>query len=250
MKEIKAIIVDDEKNSRDVLRNLLNKHSISIISESGNLINAIDKIKFYRPDVVFLDIQMPNYAGYEIVNFLDKIDFEIIFVTAYNDYAIKAFELCAIDYLVKPIDRQKLQAAVRKLENKLSVKDKLNHYKNLLKTLKNQEIDKIIIPELGDRRIIDKPKIIAIEADGAYTKIHLNSQNKTRIITTSKNLKYYENVLKKDANFFRSHRSWIININYLTRFNRTDSSLTMNNTLKAKITRSIYTTFDSLFNKI
>jgi len=110
MDVIRAILVDDEPRARRVVSSVL---------------EAVDCIKELKPDVVFLDIQMPKYAGYELVNFFDTINFEIIFVTAFNKYAIKAFELCAVDYLVKPIKRKRLDLAIEKLKIKLDSQNKL-----------------------------------------------------------------------------------------------------------------------------
>ena len=109
MNKIKAIIVDDEKRARNVLDQLLSRNfdNIEVVAQCADVPSAVEEIKRLKPDVVFLDIQMPNYVGYELVNFFDKVDFDIIFVTAFDQYAIKAFELSAIDYIVKPIDRNK-----------------------------------------------------------------------------------------------------------------------------------------------
>lgn len=243
---IKAILIDDEQSAIRVLTNLLKKLSsnIEIITTSSNLKDGVKQIKKLQPDVVFLDVQMPNYAGYEIVKFFNKINFEIIFVTAYDQYAIKAFELNAIDYLVKPIDRTKLTASIKKVEGKLNQKAALVDYQILLKTIKEKDYKKIIIPELGNRRIINLDNIIAIEADGAYSKIHLKE---SRIITTSKNLKYFESVLPKDTTFFRSHRAWIINLDYIDFLNKTERNVTLaNGTIIAKMSRARINDFENI----
>lgn len=235
---IKAILIDDEQGARNVLTNLLERTAtnISIAATCSNLLEGVEKIQELQPDVVFLDVQMPQYAGYEIVNFFDSITFEIIFVTAYDQYAIKAFELNAIDYLVKPIARQKLVTTLQKLTEKLSQKNALVDYKALLKTIKNKDFKKLVVPELGDRRVINIDTIIAIEADGAYSKLYL-TENK--IITTSKNLKYFEDKLPKDASFFRSHRAWLINTNFVELLNKTSQNITLaSGSINAKISRS------------
>ena len=183
-----------------------------MLGESSNIISAVEQIRSLQPQVVFLDIQMPHYTGFEIVNFFDEIKFEIIFVTAFDQYALKAFELCAIDYLLKPIDRIKLIKSVEKLNTKLDRQCKLNQYQILLDSIKEQKLRKIIIPELGNRRIINLNDILAIEADGAYSKIHLSNNN---ILTTSKNLKYFETMLSKNEEFFRTHRAWMVNLAYI-----------------------------------
>lgn len=244
MGKITAIIVDDETRARSVLRSLLSEQTLNIdvIAESSNIPEAVFKIKRHKPQVVFLDVKMPNYSGYEIVNFFEEIDFEIIFVTAYDEYAIKAFELCAVDYLVKPIDRNRLKDAVQKLNTKLGNKDKLTHYEILLETVKTKEFKKLVIPESGNKRIVNIESIIAIEADGAYSDIHLKND---KVLFTSKNLKYYEDILETEVNFFRSHRSWLVNLDFLQSINRSESKLFLKGEIEARISRSQYEVFDS-----
>ncbi|NQY29620.1 MAG: response regulator [Flavobacteriaceae bacterium] len=243
---IKAILIDDEQSARNVLTNLLERTSfnINILAKCCNLEEGVEQIKALKPDVVFLDVQMPNYAGYEIAMFFDKIDFEIVFVTAYDQYAIKAFELNAIDYLVKPIDRSKLALTLQKLEDKLKSQAELVDYQSLLKTIKDKDYKKIVIPELGNRRVVNLDDIIAIEADGAYSTIHIKGTN---TITTSKNLKYFDEVLPKDASFFRSHRAWIVNLEYLELLNKSTLSITLaNGTVNAKVSRARIHDFEHL----
>ena len=244
MTKIKAILIDDEHGARNVLTNLLERNAanIDIVATCNNLEEGVHQIKALHPNVVFLDVQMPNYAGYEIVNFFDTIDFEIIFVTAYDQYAIKAFELNAIDYLVKPIDRTKLVKTIGKLESKLNQQAELVDYQALLKTIKGKDFKKIVIPELGNRRIVDIDCIIAIEANGAYSNIYLKD-NKT--ITVSKNLKYFEEVLPEDSSLFRSHRAWIINLEHIELINKTERNIILaNGTIRAKISRARIEAFE------
>lgn len=237
MTEIKAIIVDDERRARNVLSSLLERNcpEVQVLSECSNVPDAVLEIKKHSPDLVFLDVQMPNYAGYEIVKFFDEINFEIIFVTAYDKYAIKAFELSAVDYLIKPINRSRLSEAVNKLRVKLTEKHKLANYTVLLESIQQEEFKQIVIPELGNRRIIDLSNIVAIEADGAYSKVHLVDSS---VITVSKTLKYFESVLPQESIFFRSHRAWIVNTSHLKEFNKTTNAIYLNHNITAKISRN------------
>ena len=246
MAKIKAVLIDDEQSAVNVLTNLFERSSskIKIIGTANNLEKGVEEIIKLKPDVVFLDVQMPNYAGYEIVKFFDTIDFEIIFVTAYDQYAVKAFELNAIDYLVKPIDRKKLSSSLQKLEDKLNQQAELVDYQSLLTTIKEKEYKKIVIPELGNRRIIKLTDIIAIEADGAYSKIYLKEKI---TITTSKNLKYFEETLPKEVSFFRTHRAWIINLDYIELLNKSTLSISLaNGTINAKVSRSRINDFENI----
>ncbi|EZH74249.1 hypothetical protein ATO12_15395 [Aquimarina atlantica] len=241
---MKAIIVDDEQRARNVLSNLIKRCDlhIDILAKCSCLEDAVKEIKELQPDVVFLDVQMPNYAGYEIANFFDEMNFDIIFVTAFDEYAIKAFELSAIDYLVKPIDRRRLIEAVEKLQNKIEKQKKIEDYQVLLNTIKEKEFKQIILPELGNRRIIAINTIIAIEADGSYSKIY-TTENKP--LTTSKNLKYFENLLPEDISFFRSHRTWMINLKYIEVINKSSLTITLAQNITAKISRTRFSSFEN-----
>lgn len=248
MENLTCILVDDEKSARDVLTNLLQKKfpEIKIIAQCKNVLEAVDQIKKLKPNVVFLDVQMPNYAGYELVNFFDDINFEIIFVTAHDQYAIKAFELSAVDYLVKPVSRLRLAESILKLKRKLDRVDKIQDYQNLLKSLKNNEFETIILPELGNKRLVKLADIIAVEANGAYSTIHLKADKK---ITISKNLTYFENLLPDNHLFYRSHRGWIVNLNLIESYNKAENELVHENGLVTNISRSRVTEFESVFLK-
>jgi two-component system LytT family response regulator len=244
MNKVRAIIVDDEQRARDVLGKLLERNcpEVSVIANCSDVISAVEKIKELEPDVVFLDIQMPNYAGYELVNFFNGINFEIIFVTAFDHYAIKAFELSAIDYLVKPVDRLRLIDAVKRVSEKVGSRESKMQYEQLLRDVKEKEFKKIVIPELGDRRILEIKNIIALEAEGAYCKIY-QTNGKTLVI--SKNLKHFEKRLEQKDGFFRSHRGWLINLIHIKTINKTELSLTLTNNLKAKISRTRLGAFET-----
>ena len=218
MSKIRSILVDDEPAARDVLERLLTRScpSIEIMQKCVDVPDAVEAIKKHKPDVVFLDVEMPNYAGYEIVDFFDEIDFEIIFVTAYDKYAIKAFELSAIDYLVKPISRQRLIDAVAKLDQKVEEKSVVKDYQILKESIQNKEHEKIVISELGNKRVLLLNDIIAIQAKGAYSTIHLSND---KDLLVSKNLKHFESILPENGTFFRSHKSWIISTNHISSFN-------------------------------
>ncbi|MFD2592559.1 LytR/AlgR family response regulator transcription factor [Aquimarina hainanensis] len=246
MGSFNAIVVDDEERARNVLTQLLKRYTttIKIVAQCASLTEAIQEINDKSPDVVFLDVQMPNYAGYEIASFFDTIDFEIIFVTAYDQYAIKAFELNAIDYLVKPIDRNRLITAVQKLEAKISIRKKLADYQLLLSTIKKKEFKQIIIPELGNRRVIPIEDILAIEADGAYSKIHLVQD---KVITTSKNLKYFDSLFPDDHCFFRSHRTWIVHLKHVVSLHKSKLIISLlNSDLQVKVSRAKLTEFQEV----
>jgi len=234
MNSIKAIIVDDEADARDVLETLIHfsKQPIEIIAKCNNLKDAVIKIKTHKPDVVFLDIEMPEFAGYEIGKFFDEIDFEIVFVTAFDEYALKAFELSAIDYLVKPVNRGRLNETLKRIVTSKNEKNAILEYDILLESLQNKRIDKIIIPEVGFNRVINLSDIICIQGQGSYSMIYLVNKDK---ITVSKTLKYFNKIIYDGASFFRSQKSWIINTKYITQFNSNQGKIILQDGIVAKI---------------
>ena len=241
MSRLKVMIVDDEAAARNVLGNLLHmsKTNVDLVATCCDVPEAVECIKNLKPDLVFLDVQMPDYAGYEIVNFFENITFDIIFVTAYDQYAIKAFEINAIDYLVKPIERHRLDEAIEKAQDKLDKKDKIEKYKLLLDSIQGQAIGNISIAEMSDgqvsKRILRLKDIIAIEAKGAYCHVHLMNESPFLV---SRNLKYFESLLPQNGAFFRSHRSWILNLGHVEKFKPRFGDVNMAQNLVAKISKN------------
>jgi two-component system LytT family response regulator len=237
MQLTKAIIVDDEEDARKVLSTLISfsNFPIEIVASCSTLEIAVEEIKEHQPDVVFLDIEMPNYAGYEISNFFDEINFEIVFVTAYDKYALKAFELSATDYLVKPVNRARLSETLKRVTDNTTKKTSIANYEVILKSLQTKTIEKIVIPEVGINRVLFLKDIICIQGQGSYADIFQTNGQK---LTVSKNLKYFQNVLPEGGEFFRSQKSWIINLDHLKSFNRSSGDLKMINGIIAKLSPS------------
>jgi two-component system LytT family response regulator len=235
MTNIKAILVDDEESARDVLQNLLFRFcpEVTLVAKCENVTAAVTAIEAEKPDLVFLDIEMPNYAGYEIVKFFDKVDFEIVFVTAYDQYAIRAFEMAAIDYLLKPIDIERLKLAVRRVKQQRNRLEQTQRLSLLSGTLETKQIKNIVIYDKGQQNILPMEHIIAIEALESYCTIH----TKDKKHTVSKNLKHFETVLEKTPNFIRVHKSWIINKEYIRNYSRSDLSIYLTNGLVAKLSK-------------
>lgn len=215
-----AIIVDDEIPSRDELKFLLsNQDKIKIINECDNGITALKMIKNLQPDIVFLDIQMPEKSGIEVAEDLLKGYYIpiIIFVTAYESYAIKAFEVSAMDYLLKPIEKNRLEITLDKVNEKLISKQLQKHYFNelnlLLKNLKTKENSyerMISIYKDGKYFPIASSEIIYIKVEGKYTVIVTKKSH----FIIQKTLSDIESIFSKYS-FFKCHRSYIVNINYI-----------------------------------
>lgn len=215
---LKAIIIDDEKNGRSTLISLIKENcpELEIMGEAFNVESGIDLIERVHPDIIFLDIEMPDGTGFDLLSKIDSVDFDVIFVTAYDKYAVKAFQFSAIDYLLKPVSHELLISAIQKLKKNFNVKDLTNKIDALLENAK--KLEKLVLPTSEGVHIIKIENIIRCSADDYYTVFHLKDGNK---ITVSKTLKEYANTLE-DLNFFRTHQSHLINLEYVDRFVNTD----------------------------
>jgi two-component system LytT family response regulator len=222
---IKAIIIEDEQKAAQLLELMLTNidSSVIIIDKCKDLPTGVKSIKKNNPDIVFLDIEMPGYSGLQLLDFFneDEVNFSIVFTTAFNDYAIKAFELSAIDYLLKPLQEDKLQGALEKfkrLKNHHSSKN-LSVLKN---NLNNNLSRKIAIPVANGLEIVKLQDLNYFQAEGSYTKIFLRSQTP---ILVSKKLKYFEDLLEEDSSFIRCHRSYIVNIHSIKKYVKSDGGM-------------------------
>ncbi|WP_105015217.1 LytR/AlgR family response regulator transcription factor [Polaribacter porphyrae] len=244
MQTIKTIIVDDEINARENLRYLTKTFcpKIEIVYEASNVDSAITAIESYKPQLVFLDIEMPQKNGFQLIHHFKKIDFYIIFVTAYDKYAIKAFKYSALDYLLKPIDIEELKNAVKKVTDNLA-KDDLQKRLQLLK-VNQKKLKKIAIPYKSDYVIIDVDTIACIEADRMYAHIKL-IDGKT--YTASKKLSYYEDILSNSETFIRIHRSWIVNTRHIYLYSKKEKHLELSNQTIIPISKSYKEKFEDLF---
>jgi len=234
--KIKAIIIDDEERARRVLSSMLNEfcsEEIEIVSICQNVPQGVLEINRKKPDVVFLDIEMPDYSGFELLEFFKDVDFEIIFVTAYNKYALRAFEVSAIDYILKPVRIDQLENAVKKLKTKLrlTMTDRLELLKINLQT---EKIKKIAVPVSDGLILVKVNEISHIDADGSYAKVYLiDGAN----MLVSKKLKYFEDLLSNQEIFYRIHRSHLINISFVKKYNRHESEITLENNQTIKVAR-------------
>ncbi|WP_298138353.1 LytTR family DNA-binding domain-containing protein [Flavobacterium sp.] len=215
---MRAIIVDDELNARLALRGIIEENfpEIEIVAENADVPNAVKSIHSFQPELVFLDIAMPGYSGLELLKFFDEnsINFKIIFVTAYTEYAINAFELSAVDYILKPVRIDALQRALSKV-NEAKSSESLKVLQSNFDVPQNKKIalntgDGITFIELQD--------ILYLKADGSYTHFFISNKNK---ITVSKKIAEFER-LEQVSNFMRIHRSHIINLERIQKILKQD----------------------------
>lgn len=215
---IKAIIVEDEVKGRHTLYNLLLKHCpfVEIATMVESVEEAVLAITNHKPDLIFLDIEMPGGSGFTLLEKIKNPDFEVIFTTAFDDYAIKAIKFSALDYLLKPIDVDDLVSAVNKVKaKKEKVKEPQIDFEMLLSNLKLKSGSaKIAVPTFDGLQMIDAKNIIKCIADESYTHIKLVDGSK---IMVSRILKEYEELLS-DLNFFRVHNSCLINLSHVSKY--------------------------------
>jgi len=213
-----AIIIDDETSSRSSLRQKLTRHcaDITIIGECENGEEGVKDIEEKKPDIIFLDVEMPRMNGFTMLQQLRNKNFEVVFVTAYDHYAIQAIKFSALDYLVKPVEIADLKVAVEKAVEKRKITAGNERLELLLQNLKNdkKELQRIAIPSLDGFQFVETESIIYLEANSNYTCFYLTNNAK---ITVAKTLKDFEELLPASI-FIRIHHSYIINKNLVEKY--------------------------------
>ena len=249
MQTLKTIIVDDEEGARDILTNVLTNfiQDVEIVSSCAEVKCAVKEIKKHKPHLVFLDVEMPEYNGFEMLQFFDSIDFEIVFVTAYSDYALKAFQVSAIDYVLKPIQIDKLEAAVEKVRSKVELSSMHSRLELLDTNLSSDKLKKLALPMSDGLIFVDIDDIVCLEADGSYTRVCLIERVSHLI---SKKIKFFEEALSEHSKFIRVHRSSIINLGHINNYIRQSGMITLNNTKEIKVARDRKAKFESALNGI
>jgi two-component system LytT family response regulator len=216
---LRTLIIDDESHIRVTLARFLARYcpQAQLVGEAGSVEEGLVAIHLYHPDLVLLDIKMDDGTGFDLLRQLDHVGFKVIFVTAFEKYAVQAFKYSAVDFLLKPVNPQELAGAVQKAME-MTQGDYLTRLKALEDNFKSNEAHKrkIILKTLENIYLIDVQDIIYCESDGSYTTIHTVKNNP---IITSRLLREYDEMLE-DAGFFRIHKSYLINLRHLRRFER------------------------------
>lgn len=219
---ISAIIIEDEHKSVETLKGLLSRYcpAVNVVDIAGGYREGIEKIRIHRPDVIFLDIQMPDGSGFKVLEELKGMEFDVIFTTAFDQFAIKAIKYSALDYLLKPVDPQELIEAVRKVENKKKRYDKDKNIEALLDNLKapGEDPHKIVLSTSEKIHVIDVNDILRCESDNYYTHFFFTDGSK---LLVSKTLKENEELLSHH-NFIRPHKSHLINTGYIKSYVKQD----------------------------
>lgn len=230
MKKLSAVIIDDEEGNRNRLKVLLEEQfaGISVLGVAADGFDGIELIRTAKPDFILLDIEMPKMNGFQMLEAYGEFDFDVVFVTAYNQYAIKAIKFSAFDFLVKPVDVEELKATIERLQIRHSKKDSLIKNRQLMDNLlqPDKKISRITLHSNDGVHIIPIADIIFLEADGQYTHFYLKGGGKK---ISSLNLMEYEELLSEQG-FFRAHRSFLINLKEVRKYNRSEGgSATMSN---------------------
>lgn len=249
---IKAIIVDDEKIARDNLKALLNEYcpTVKILGEANSVEKAIE-IFTEQVDVIFLDINMPKKSGFELLNHLEGTNCEVVFITAYQEYALDAIKAGAFYYILKPIDELELISIIEKLEQKLKTPlskfVELKDLKKLIHELVNVDKDiKIVIPVSNGFKIAKESDVLLIEGNNTKTKVHLNDG---QIMDSTNRIRDFESVLSDS--FFRVHKSYLVNLNHIKAYSSKGFNyVTLKNNLKVDVSRNKLDEFLKAINQI
>ena len=212
---IKAILIDDEEKALKSLERKINKiePSIEIVHRTCFPKEGIEKIKELNPDLIFLDIDMPQLSGFDVLSNIESPDFEVIFVTAHNNYAIEAIKHCAIGYVVKPIDDDELQLAINHAIANINQKTSLEKNRNLLQNI-HKGTSKIVIPTQKGLSFFNAEDIVRLEGIDGYTNIYLKDE---KPIMSSYNIGKFKNLLNTYS-FCQVHKSHLINLNYVKNY--------------------------------
>ncbi|WP_298903330.1 LytTR family DNA-binding domain-containing protein [uncultured Psychroserpens sp.] len=236
---LKAVIVEDEKHSRETLKNLLEEFCIDIkvVGMAGSVDDAVETIKTTKPDVIFLDIELQTGTGFDVLQQVPHLNFEVIFTTAFEQYAIKAVKFSSLDYLLKPIDLEELQNAVSKAQTKKNQDIYKKQLETLMLNLKQRkpQLNKICLATSDGIEFIEVNDILYCKAEGSYTAFILNNSEK---LLVSKHLKEYENLLL-EQDFMRVHNSYLINLKEVKKYVKADGGyIIMKNNDTVSISRS------------
>ncbi|MCK5839617.1 MAG: response regulator transcription factor [Bacteroidales bacterium] len=216
---LRTIIIDDEAHILQALEKLVKQycHNVKIVAKADSVKTGVETIKKHHPDLVFLDIKMEDGTGFDLLKKLDPVNFKVIFITAYDQYAIKAFKFSALDYLLKPVDADDLIQAVSKAE-KMVMKELNTQLDTLAGNIHTEDrsIKKIILKTFDNIHLVKISDIIYCESDVNYTKFYLLNGNK---IIVSVTLKEYDEMLS-EYGFFRVHKSFLINLAHIDRFDK------------------------------
>ncbi|NJN34892.1 MAG: response regulator [Saprospiraceae bacterium] len=224
MTPLKTIIIDDENHCIEIIAIILKTHCphVKVVATANNGVQGLKAILQHEPDIVFLDIEMPKMDGFQMLEMLESVNFTLVFTTAYDRYAVRAFKFSAFDYLLKPIDEKELKAVVEKAEHQQTPqKDHISLLKEHYHSSEKTPIRRIALSHAKSFQLIDSQSIIYCEADGNYAKVYLDNKAKFSVI---KSLSHFDEILSELAphEFFRCHRQYLVNLRFVKNYLNTE----------------------------
>ena len=218
--KLTTLIIDDEPDAVGFINSIITEYcpELDVVGRAGNVVDGVNEINNKKPDLVFLDVEMPNRTGFDLLAQFPEKNFEVIFITAFNHYAIRAIKFSAVDYILKPININEFIEAVKKVINKK--KDKTSHggdaIKILMENLRSAQPSRLAIPTSDGMEYLNPKDIIRIESDRSYSWFFITGNRK---VLVSRHLKEFQDLLG-DRSFFRSHNSHLINLRFVKKFIR------------------------------
>lgn len=244
-----AIIIEDEERSQIVLKNLVETYcpDVEIAGTADSVSQGVRLIRNSNPEIIFLDVQINGGTGFDVLDQIDGLNAAVIFTTAYDHYALKAFKFSAIDYLLKPIDIEELKSAVRKVSAQTRRDEDQYKIRNLLSNLKHPEEEPVLLLSTLEAvefaRISD---IVRCEAQGAYTQVYLKD---TKPVLVSKVIKEFEYLLQ-DYGFYRCHQSHLVNLKEVRKYVKAENYLLMRDGAQIQLARSRKDDFFNVLHKV
>jgi two-component system LytT family response regulator len=249
MQKLKAVIIEDEERSRIVLQNLLETYcpEVEVVGSADSVTSGIKTVRTLLPDVLFLDVQISGGTGFDVLEKLGEVKLSVIFTTAYDHYALKAFKFSAIDYLLKPIDIEELKQAVKKVAAPQQRAEDQYKIQNLLSNIKNPNEDPVLlVSTLEAVEFVRIREIVRCEAQGAYTQLILKD---ARPVMVSKVIKEFEFLLQ-EYGFYRVHQSHLINLKEVRKYVKSENYLLMRDGAQIQLARSRKDDFFNVLHKV
>lgn len=217
---LKTILIDDEENCLDVMQIILEKHcpQVQVVARASNGLQGLKAILMHEPDLVFLDIEMPRMDGFQMLEAIETIDFTLVFTTAYDRFAIRAFKFSAFDYLLKPIDELEVINTIHNIETRLATQtERLSLLKEHYHSDEKKAPQRLALAHSKGFQLTDIQAIVSCESDGNYTKVHLSNGTKIMVIrplvSLEEALEHFES-----QTFFRIHRQYLVNLKFIKNY--------------------------------
>ncbi len=241
-----VFLLDDEKNARETVKAYLSRSTLSIssIQEASSVSEGLETLAQFKPDLAFLDINLPDGTSFDLLSQLDSIDFKIVFISAYDEYAVKAFKFNALDYILKPINPLEFKAALDKVPTQESpLSQQIEH---LHQTISSKEFNKLVLRDSQSIHFVDVEDIVQCKSENNYTIFALKEDQ----IVISKTLGEYEELLRGKG-FFRAHRSHLINMRQISKYDKREGGyIKMNNGESVPLARNRKEIFMQLIDRI